>query len=161
VSTPRGAPPEREGIVIGLGFSIAATADEVSKALATALKVANCAWSDVVEVATLESRRGHPALGCLAGQIELHATDDPDTRSETHAISGHRVVVRFHSAAALAGVRTPNPSTAVARAIGIASVAEAAALASSGAHELIVPKRCTPRVCTAVATVRRLGEGRQ
>jgi cobalamin biosynthesis protein CbiG len=116
-------------VVIGLGFTLAATPAEVSAALASALAAARCAWSDVVAIATLESRRGHPALG------------------------ERMIPVRFYSAAALAGVRTPNPSARVAHAVGTASVAEAAALASSGAHELLVPKRCTPRVCTAVARI--------
>ena len=128
--------------MIGLGFTTAATPGEVNAALADALGDARCAWSDVVAVATLESRRGHPALGCL---------DAPSVRSAR----GQRVVVvRFYSPAALAGVHTPNPSAAVARAVGTASVAEAAALAASGARELLVPRRCTPRVCTAVATMR-------
>jgi cobalamin biosynthesis protein CbiG len=116
-------------VVIGLGFRLAATPAEVSAALARALADARCAWSQVVAIATLESRRGHPALGEAAAPV------------------------RFFSAAALAGVRTANPSAGVARAVGTASVAEAAALASSGAPELLVPKRCTPRVCTAVARI--------
>jgi cobalamin biosynthesis protein CbiG len=128
-------------VVIGLGFTSAATPAEVSAALAAALKAARCAWSDVVAVATLESRRGHPALRCL------------DAPSVLSARGQRAVAVRFYSVAALAGVRTPNPSTAVAHAVGSASVAEAAALAASGADELLVSKRCTPRVCTAVARV--------
>jgi cobalamin biosynthesis protein CbiG len=116
-------------VVIGLGFTLAATPAEVSAALASALAAARCAWSDVVAIATLESRRGHPALG------------------------DRMVPVWFHPTAALASVRTPNPSARVARAVGTASVAEAAALASSGADELLVPKRCTPHVCTAVARI--------
>jgi cobalamin biosynthesis protein CbiG len=120
---------EDGGVVIGLGFRPAATPAEVSSALTSALADARCGWSEVVAIATLESRRGHPALG--------DAT----------------VPVRFFSAAALAGVRTPNPAAGVARAVGTASVAEAAALVSSGARALLVPKRCTPRVCTAVARI--------
>lgn len=116
-------------MVIGLGLANAATAHEVNAALATAVQVAACSWPDVAEIATVESRRGHPALARLG------------------------IPVRFHSAALLARVRVPQPSAAVALRAGTASVAEAAALVSSGARELLVPKRCTARVCIAVAQI--------
>ena len=116
-------------MVIGLGFTSTATPDEVNAALATAVRAALCTWPDVVEIATVESRRGHAALARV---------DIP---------------LRFHPASVLAGMRIPHPSAAVARATGTASVAEAAALASSGACELLVPKCCTRRVCTAVARI--------
>ncbi len=116
-------------VVIGLGFTTAATATDVDVALADAVQAARCTWSDVAEIATLDSRRRHPALARL---------DIP---------------LRFHSAALLASVRVSHPSAVVEQATGTASVAEAAALASSGARELLVPKRCTARVCTAVARI--------
>jgi cobalamin biosynthesis protein CbiG len=114
-------------VVIGLGLASAATLEDVNAALATAVEVACCTWPEVVEIATLENRRDHPALACLT------------------------VPVRFLSASALAGVCVPHPSAAVERVTGTASAAEAAALSASGARVLLVPKRCTPRVCTAVA----------
>jgi cobalamin biosynthesis protein CbiG len=140
-------------VVIGLGFRLAATPAEVSAALARALADARCAWSQVVAIATLESRRGHPALGWLADRKEFSAAEVGDAQGELRAARDRMVPLRFYSAAALASVRTANPSAGVARAVGTASVAEAAALASSGAPELLVPKRCTPRVCTAVARI--------
>jgi cobalamin biosynthesis protein CbiG len=114
-------------VVIGLGLASTATPEDVGTALATTVAVARCTWQDVVEIATVDSRRGHPALARLT------------------------VPVRFLSAPALATVHVPHPSGAVERATGTASVAEAAALAASGAQVLLVPKRCTPSVCTAVA----------
>ena len=114
-------------LVIGLGLASAATREDVSAALATTIEAARCTWVDVVEIATLESKRDHPALARLP------------------------VAVRFLSAAALAGVRVPNPSAPVEQGTGTASVAEAAALSASGAVALLVPKRCTPTVCTAAA----------
>jgi cobalamin biosynthesis protein CbiG len=144
---------EDGGVVIGLGFRPAATPAEVSAALASALADARCAWSEVVAIATLESRRGHPALGWLAARNELSPAEAGDVQGELRAAGDRIVPVRFFSAAALAGVRTPNPAAGVARAVGTASVAEAAALVSSGARALLVPKRCTPRVCTAVARI--------
>lgn len=128
-------------VVIGLGLSSTATPDEVSAALATAVHAARCGWPDVVEIATIDSRRGHPALASL--DVQLGGFGD----------GGRRVPVRFYSAAELASVRSPHPSAAIQQATGTASVAEAAALVSSGAHELLVPKRCTQRVCTAVARI--------
>ena len=114
-------------VVIGLGLTSSATPEDVGTALATTVAVARCTWKDVVEIATVDSRRDHPALARLS------------------------VPVRFLSAPALAAVRAPHPSAAVEQATGTASVAEAAALSASGARALLVPKRCTPSVCTAVA----------
>jgi cobalamin biosynthesis protein CbiG len=114
-------------LVLGVGFVRSATADDVRTALGIALDEAGAAWTEVTQIATIDTRRGHPALTRL---------DRP---------------VRFLTACDLAGVSVPSPSTAVLQAIGIASVAEAAALAASGASTLLIPKRCTPRVCTAVA----------
>jgi len=116
-------------VVIGLGLASAATPEDVNAALATTIEAARCTWPEVVEVATLDSKRDHPALARLT------------------------VPVRFLSASALAGVRVPHRSAAVQRATGTASVAEAAALLASGARGLLVPKRCTPSVCTAVASL--------
>jgi cobalamin biosynthesis protein CbiG len=114
-------------VVIGLGLTSTASPEDVSTALATTLAVARCTWKEVVEIATVDSRRDHPALARLT------------------------VPMRFLSASALAAVRVPHPSPAVERATGTASVAEAAALSASGAQALLVRKRCTPSVCTAVA----------
>jgi cobalamin biosynthesis protein CbiG len=114
-------------VVIGLGLASTATPEDVGTALAATVAVARCTWQDVVEIATLDSRRDHPALARLS------------------------VPVRFLSARALAEVRVPHPSAAVERVTGTASVAEAAALSAAGAQVLLVPKRCTPSVCTAVA----------
>lgn len=116
-------------LVIGLGLTGGATHAEVGAALACAVQTAGCTWRDVVEIATVESRRGHPALAQLD------------------------VPLRFYAASLLAGVRVPHPSPTVQHATGTASVAEAAALAASGADHLLVPKRCTAHVCTAVASV--------
>jgi histidinol-phosphate aminotransferase len=114
-------------VVIGLGLASTATPEDVGTALATTVTAARCTWKDVVEIATIDSRRDHPALARL------------------------NVPVRFLSAPALAAVRVPHPSTAVEWATGTASVAEAAALSASGARALLVPKHCTPSVCTAAA----------
>jgi cobalamin biosynthesis protein CbiG len=114
-------------VVIGLGLASGATPEDVSAALASAIDAAHCSWLDVVQITTLESKRDHPALAGLTAPV------------------------RFLSASALAGVPVPHPSAAVEQATGTASVAEAAALSASGARALLVPKCCTPTVCTAVA----------
>jgi histidinol-phosphate aminotransferase len=116
-------------LVIGLGLARSATPEDVNAALETTVEAARCTWPDVVEIATVDTKRDHPALAQLT------------------------VPVRFLSASALAGVRVPHPSVAVERATGTASVAEAAALWASGTLVLLVPKRCTPSVCTAAASL--------
>jgi cobalt-precorrin 5A hydrolase/precorrin-3B C17-methyltransferase len=83
----------------------------------------------MIAVATTARRQGHPALDGLG------------------------VPLWFHSPASLAAVDVPGGSAAVAAVAGTASVAEAAALLSSRADRLLVPKRCTATVCTAVAAI--------
>jgi cobalamin biosynthesis protein CbiG len=61
--------------------------------------------------------------------------------------------VRTHGAAALAAVRVPTPSDVVARHLGTASVAEAAALLTSGAERLLLEKRRSARATCALARV--------
>jgi cobalamin biosynthesis protein CbiG len=116
-------------IVVGVGFTSRATAEEVAASVDAACAAAGCGRDDVLAVATTARRQGHPALDGLG------------------------VPLWFHSPASLAAVVVPGASAAVAAVAGTASVAEAAALLSSRAERLLVPKRCTATVCTAVAAI--------
>jgi sirohydrochlorin cobaltochelatase len=118
-------------IVVGIGFTSRATAREVSDAVDAACAAAGCGRADVLAVATTARRRGHPALDGLG------------------------VPLWFHQPGSLAAVAVPGPSAAVSAVAGTASVAEAAALLSARTDQLLVEKRCTPTVCTAVAPVER------
>ena len=60
---------------------------------------------------------------------------------------------RTYAADELAAVKVPHPSSAVATAVGTASVAEAAALLAAGpGAELVVPKRKSAVATVAVAS---------
>jgi sirohydrochlorin cobaltochelatase len=118
-------------IVVGVGFTSGATARDVADAVDAACTAAGCARADVLAVATTSRRRGHPALDGLG------------------------VPLWFHQPEALAAVAVPGPSASVGAVAGTTSVAEAAALLSAGGERLLVEKRCTATVCTAVAPVER------
>jgi precorrin-3B C17-methyltransferase/precorrin-6y C5,15-methyltransferase (decarboxylating) CbiE subunit/precorrin-6Y C5,15-methyltransferase (decarboxylating) CbiT subunit len=123
-STPEAA----ASVVVGVGCSSGATASEVATVVADALAAA--AVGPAGRVATVDRRATHPAVTAVA--------------------DGDRGLVTF-PATLLAAVDVPNPSPAVATAIGTPSVAEAAALLGAGpGSRLIVDKR---RYATATAAV--------
>jgi cobalt-precorrin 5A hydrolase/precorrin-3B C17-methyltransferase len=115
-------------LVVGVGCSSDAPAGEVIPLLDDALATAGLARASVGLVATIDRRRDHPV------------------------VTGLGLPVRAFTAGELAGVATPNPSAAVAAAVGTPSVAEAAALLAAGPGAgLVVTKQRSAAVTVAVA----------
>ncbi|MFD0349612.1 cobalamin biosynthesis protein [Kitasatospora aburaviensis] len=98
-----------------------------------ALAEAGLPSTSVVRLATLAGKAGHPAVRQAAARLGADVDE--------------------HAAEVLAGVAVPHPSAAVADAVGSASVAEAAALASAPGGELLVPKRKSAAATVAVVRV--------
>ncbi|GGU53821.1 precorrin-3B C(17)-methyltransferase [Streptomyces daghestanicus] len=142
-------PGEREAVlrppslVVGVGASRGAPAEEVLGLIGDALRDAGLAAASVAELATVDAKAGEPGLLAAAERLGVPLVTYP--------------------AGELAGVAVPNPSAAPLDAVGTPSVAEAAALRRGG--ELLVPKRKSVRAdgrpATATcAVVRRPGRGR-
>ncbi len=123
-------------LVVGVGCSRGATAEEILDLVDAALAGAALAPASVAALASVDAKRDEPGLAAAA-----RARGWP---------------LRFHPAAELAAVPVPNPSDAAARAVGTPSVAEAAALAG-GRAELVVPKRKAARATVAVTRTRPRG----
>ncbi|MFE6055336.1 cobalamin biosynthesis protein [Kitasatospora sp. NPDC056446] len=121
-------------LVVGIGAAAAAGRTEAMRLLTTVLDEAGLDRSAVARVATVAGKADHPAVRwvafCLGG-----------------------VPVDEHPARELAGVPVPNPSARVGAAVGTASVAEAAALASAPGGRLVVAKRKSAAATVAVARV--------
>jgi cobalt-precorrin 5A hydrolase/precorrin-3B C17-methyltransferase len=117
-------------LVVGLGFNRGVSAERLESAIRETLRELAAPDSAVRAIATIDLKRGDPALTDLAARKGWSVT--------------------CHSAAALRQVRTPNPSAAVEKATGTPSVAEAAALLTSRGR-LILPKRKLGDVTVAVA----------
>lgn len=119
-------------LVVGVGSTTDATAEDAWAAVEAALGSAGLSSRSLVAVATIDRRRGHPAIDAVAQRWHL--------------------AVETFSAQRLDTVAVPTPSDVVARAVGTHSVAEAAALAAAGeGAELVVPKTVGSRVTVAVA----------
>jgi precorrin-3B C17-methyltransferase/precorrin-6y C5,15-methyltransferase (decarboxylating) CbiE subunit/precorrin-6Y C5,15-methyltransferase (decarboxylating) CbiT subunit len=117
-------------VVVGVGCSSTAVADEVSAVVADALAAAGETAADAF--ATIDVRAGHPALPSAT--------------------------ITFPSSL-LGVVDVPNPSAAVDIAVGTPSVAEAAALLAAGpGGRLVVPKG-KGATATAAVAVGRVGPG--
>ncbi|MEV7773193.1 cobalamin biosynthesis protein [Kitasatospora sp. NPDC086791] len=119
-------------LVVGIGASAGAGQAEAVRLLTAALRESGLDRSAVARLATVSGKADHPAVRwaafCLGG-----------------------VPVDEHPAEALAGVPVPNPSALVGAAVGTASVAEAAALASAPGGRLVVTKRKSAAATVAVA----------
>ncbi|MET8945481.1 precorrin-3B C(17)-methyltransferase [Streptomyces sp. NPDC004542] len=127
-------------LVVGVGASRGAPADEVLRLVEAALRDAGLCARSVAELATVDAKAGEPGIVAAAERLG--------------------VPLVTHTAEVLAGVEVPNPSDAPLAAVGTPSVAEAAALVRGG--ELLVPKRksaASPAMATC-AVVRRPGRGR-
>jgi cobalt-precorrin 5A hydrolase/precorrin-3B C17-methyltransferase len=121
-------------LVVGVGASKGAPADEVWELVTAALADAGLSPASVDHLATVEAKADEPGLVEAARRLN--------------------VPLRAHPADALATVPVPNPSDAPLAAVGTPSVAEAAALASAPGGELLVPKRkSAPAGRAAMATV--------
>ncbi|MFB6637738.1 precorrin-3B C(17)-methyltransferase [Streptomyces chartreusis] len=142
-------PGEREvvlrppSLVVGVGASRGAPADEVLGLVESALRDAGLSPASLAELATVDAK-----------------ADEPGIRETAERLG---VPLVTHSADELAVVEVPNPSDAPLAAVGTASVAEAAALVGGG--ELLVPKRKSERAdgrpaMATCAVVRRPGRGR-
>ncbi|MFE5217849.1 MULTISPECIES: precorrin-3B C(17)-methyltransferase [unclassified Streptomyces] len=142
-------PAEREvllrppSLVVGVGASRGAPAEEVLGLIGEALREAGLSAGSVAELATVDAKAAEPGLVAAAGRLG--------------------VPLVAYSAEELAAVEVPNPSDAPLAAVGTPSVAEAAALAAGG--ELLVPKRKSERAdgrpaMATCAVVRRPGRGR-
>jgi cobalt-precorrin 5A hydrolase/precorrin-3B C17-methyltransferase len=123
-------------LVVGVGSSTGADADALADLVVAALAQAGLAAEAVGAVATLDRKAGEPAIVALGQRLE--------------------VPVRTFDAATLAGVPVPNPSEAVAGAVGTASVAEAAALIAGGpGATLVATKQVSATGDSTVAVARR------
>ncbi|MEU6303271.1 precorrin-3B C(17)-methyltransferase [Streptomyces chartreusis] len=142
-------PGEREvvlrppSLVVGVGASRGAPADEVLGLVESALRDAGLSPASLAELATVDAKADEPGIIEAAERL------------------GVPLVTR--SADELAVVEVPNPSAAPLAAVGTPSVAEAAALVGGG--ELLVPKRKSERAdgrpaMATCAVVRRPGRGR-
>ncbi len=125
-------------LALGVGCVRGASLDALQSSVERALSEAGLAREAVALVATIDLKEAEPAVCELA------------------ALLG--VPVRLFSADELQALepRLKHPSQAVRRAVGVAGVAEAAALAAAGPEaKLILPKRIGPGVTLAVARARR------
>ncbi len=122
--------------VLGVGVASAATAEEVVSLAQRALDAAGTAWREVAAVATVESRRHHPAIAALG-----------------------LPVVAFPPAVLHRAAPDPRPAGGLSQAPtdsrpagGHPPVAEAAALLAAGDGAVLVArKRKSARVTVAVA----------
>ncbi|WP_330457045.1 precorrin-3B C(17)-methyltransferase [Streptomyces sp. NBC_00820] len=142
-------PGEREvllrppSLVVGVGASRGAPAEEVLGLIQDALREAGLSAASVAELATVDAKSEEPGIVAAAERLGVPLVTYPAGR--------------------LAAVEVPNPSDAPLAAVGTPSVAEAAALARGG--ELLVPKRKSERAdgqpaMATCAVVRRPGRGR-
>jgi cobalamin biosynthesis protein CbiG len=117
--------------VLGAGCSLGCPERELAELAAAVLAEAGVSAGQVRALATIDTRAREPAMRALAAQMgwALHT----------------------HPAAALAGIDVPTPSALVAAHVGTPSVAEAAALLSTGTGRLAVHKRRSPHATCALA----------
>ncbi|MFE7751424.1 Rv2231c family pyridoxal phosphate-dependent protein CobC [Streptomyces sp. NPDC057428] len=119
----------RSVLVVGVGARRGASAEAVLGLIRGTLEAAGLTATDVVELATLDTRADEPGVAGAAARLG--------------------VPLRPYTAEQLAAVPVPHPSAAPRAAVATGSVAEAAALLS--ADELLVPKRKSASVTCAVA----------
>jgi cobalt-precorrin 5A hydrolase/precorrin-3B C17-methyltransferase len=115
-------------LVVGVGCSRGAGAEEIVGLLRGTLEEAGLSRKSVASLASIDIKSDEPGL--------LEAAENLG------------VPVRFHPAADLSAVEVPNPSEVVREAVGTPSVAEAAVI-SSGA-ELAIEKRKSANATVAV-----------
>ncbi|MFJ8473055.1 cobalamin biosynthesis protein [Kitasatospora sp. NPDC094011] len=118
-------------LVVGIGAGSAAEPADAMRLLTEVLKETGHLRPAIARVATVAGKGDHPAVRWAARCLN--------------------VPVDEHPAEELARLTVPNPSEAVGTAVGTASVAEAAALASAGGGELVVPKRKSATATVAIA----------
>ncbi|GHF50389.1 hypothetical protein GCM10018790_30220 [Kitasatospora xanthocidica] len=119
-------------LVVGIGATAGADRTEAMRLLTATLAETGLALDAVARLATVAGKADHPAV-----------------RWAAYCLGG--VPVDEHPAQDLAGLPVPNPSARVGAAVGTASVAEAAALASAPGGRLVVAKRKSATATVAVA----------
>lgn len=120
-------------IALGVGFSSRCTAADLT-ALVDAVLAASGSGTAAHYLATAERKRGTGLLEAVAGCTGLHAVYIDDA-----ALQAWQTDTRNHS-------------TAAAAAVGVGSVAEAAALAALGdGARLLVPRHTGPAATCAAA----------
>lgn len=122
-------------LVVGIGCSRGAPADEIEALLQAALAEAGVSQYALHALATIDLKRDEAGIGAVARL--------------------HNVPVHYFAAAQLAAVDVPNPSSVVATAVGTPGVCEPAAMLAAAATELLLPKRKSTHVTLALA--RRAG----
>jgi cobalt-precorrin 5A hydrolase/precorrin-3B C17-methyltransferase len=130
-------------LVVGVGASRGAPAEEVLGLVEDALRGAGLSARSVAHIATVDAKAAEPGIVTAADRLG--------------------VPLVTYGADELAGVDVPHPSNAPLAAVGTPSVAEAAALFRGG--ELLVPKRKSRRAdgrpaMVTCAVVRRPARGR-
>ena len=118
-------------MVVGIGAGSGTESAEAMRLLMAVLKETGHLRSAIARVATLAGKADHPAVRWAARCLN--------------------VPVDEHPAEKLARYTVPNPSEAVGTAVGTASVAEAAALASANGGQLVVAKRKSATATVAIA----------
>ncbi|MFI9319825.1 cobalamin biosynthesis protein [Kitasatospora aureofaciens] len=118
-------------LVVGIGAGSGTESAEAMQLLMAVLKETGHLRSAIARVATLAGKADHPAVRWAARCLN--------------------VPVDEHPAEELARYTVPNPSEAVGTAVGTASVAEAAALASANGGQLVVAKRKSATATVAIA----------
>lgn len=121
-------------LTLGIGADRGVDAAELVLLVHETLKAHGISLRDIACIASLDSKQDDPAFRELASRLGVPARffDVPTLRAETP--------------------RLQNPSARVEALLGIAGVAEAAALAAAGPDSvLIVPKTKSARVTCAVA----------
>ncbi|MEU6430787.1 precorrin-3B C(17)-methyltransferase [Microbispora sp. NPDC046973] len=136
VDPPRPAAVVRPpSLVVGVGASRGAAAEEVLALIRDALAEAGLSPRSVACLATADVKADEAGIVAAARTLGVPLVTHPAER--------------------LARVEVPHPSEVVRRAVGTPSVAEAAALAGGG--ELLVPKRRSAMATAAVARLRPRG----
>ncbi|MEE1783289.1 cobalamin biosynthesis protein [Streptomyces sp. SP17BM10] len=119
-------------LVLGVGAGSGTEQTEVMRLLMDVLRETGLSRQSVARIATVAGKGEHPAVTWARWCLGRPPVDE-------------------HPADALAAVPVPNPSADVATAVGTASVAEAAALASAPGGELVVAKRKSAHATIAIA----------
>ncbi|MHB0870432.1 MAG: cobalt-precorrin 5A hydrolase [Chloroflexota bacterium] len=121
-------------LVAGIGCNRGASAEEIEATVMMALHEHGLAPASLRKLATVDLKRNEEGLCQWAEKMEIP--------------------IEFFTTAELAGVQgLPSPSAVVHRWMGIRGVCEPAALLSSGARELLVPKVKSANVTVAIARI--------
>ncbi|HEX6393197.1 MAG TPA: precorrin-3B C(17)-methyltransferase [Acidimicrobiales bacterium] len=128
-------------LVLGVGSSSGADAERLWELAMSQLQTAGLDARSVGLVATLDRKLSEPAIRSLAERLGVE--------------------LRGFEAALLAGVDVPNPSEAAERAVGTASVCEAAALLASGPGSVLLSEKAISSSADSTVAIarRRVPEG--